>query len=183
MSSPSIEKIRQTLSLQQTLGTRQSNRKYRWNTWGIFRGNVLDPDHTINNFRHYVKIGVTTAEQEAGLDRLSIHPDDSRQAFECAITIGDLATSLVNAVNERYAASQDTKEIREANRARTLQAFLDDCNELNVIDTVGEFVKKMDIMAASTKTRLEEVKSITPATICSKETSPTSNWTSNYWVS
>jgi hypothetical protein len=144
---------------------------------------MRDPNPHINRFRHWVKIGVTSEEQHAGLNKFDIHPDDDAQAGDCMRSIGDLGQSLVDAVNTRYAASQGTKEVREADRARTIDAFLTDHSNLNAICTAGEFMRKMETMITSTKTRLDEVRNTTPATARFEQMFNPSKWTSEYWVS
>jgi hypothetical protein len=144
---------------------------------------MRNPDPYINGFRHWVKIGVTSEKQHAGLNKFDIHPDDDAQADDCMRSIGNLGQTLVDAVNKRYAASQGTKEVREDDRARTIDAFLTDHSKLNGVGTAGDFMKRMETMITSTKRRIDEVRNTTPATARFKQMFHPSKWTSEYWVS
>jgi hypothetical protein len=126
---------------------------------------------------------VTSEEYNAGQPIFDIHPDDEAESKACTDTIRDLCLSLEIAVNKRYAASQDTKEVREAERATALQAFKQDFSQLEGSHTVGDFRSKVDVMGVRGRARVEDIESTIPATAKFGYGSQASDWTVQQYVS
>jgi hypothetical protein len=177
--SPACKDTTEISLLRQTLATRQSDRKYDWITWGggTFKADALNPDHPIIGFQGCVSQGVTSEQYNAGLNKFDIHPEDDAEAKACTNTISDLCLSLMIAVNECYAASQQTKEVREAERATALEDFKQDLSQLEGSQTVGDFKSKVDDMEARFKERVKNIRSTIPATAQFGYGSQASDWT------
>ena len=164
--------------MRQTLATRRPDRIYNWSTWegGTFKTDALDPDHRFIGFQGGVSQGVTSEEYDAGLNKFDIHPDDDAEAEECTRIITNHVLSLMIAVNERYAASQHTKEVREAERATALRDFKQDFSQIAGSQTVGDFKSKVDEMGVRNRARVEDIRSTIPATAQSGYGSHASDW-------
>jgi hypothetical protein len=179
--SPTCKDIRQTSSLQQTLPTQRADRKYNWNTSGKFKTDERDPDQQPYGFSTYVRLGVTSADQDAP------HPDDVACAMLRVRTICKLTGLFIDAVNERYTFRQHTegitKQDREEERANTLWAFREKLSELNVVDTVGGYVSKFDAVTARMRRDLEEVETVNSAARLPGAKPQASEWRYNYYRS